>query len=73
MSEVILFGEPMVMFMANSVGPLDRVKHFTASLAGSEVNVAIGLRRLGHTVSYVSRVGRDPLESISTIDCEVKE
>lgn len=60
MSEVILFGEPMVMFMANSVGPLDRVKHFTASLAGSEVNVAIGLRRLGHTVSYVSRVGRDP-------------
>lgn len=60
MSEVILFGEAMVMFTAASPGPLDEVSNFTRLLAGAEVNVAIGLRRLGHTVSYVTKLGKDP-------------
>ena len=60
MAEIVLFGEPMAMFVADSVGPLDKVNKFTRSLAGSEVNVAIGLRRLGHSVLYVSRLGNDP-------------
>lgn len=60
MAEVILFGEPMAMFVADAIGPLEEIEHFTKSLAGSEVNVAIGLHRLGHTVSYVSRLGNDP-------------
>jgi 2-dehydro-3-deoxygluconokinase len=61
MSEVILFGEPMVMFVADNPGPLEDVEHFTRRLAGAEVNVAIGLRRLGHRVGYVTRLGKDTL------------
>lgn len=60
MSEVILFGEPMVMFVAKTCGPLYEVEEFTRMLAGAEVNVAIGLKRLGHSVTYVTRLGTDP-------------
>jgi 2-dehydro-3-deoxygluconokinase len=34
------------------------------SIAGSEGNVAIGLRRLGHTVTWVGRVGDDELGAL---------
>ena len=60
MSEVILFGEPMAMFVAKTTGALHEVEEFTRLLAGAEVNVAIGLNRLGHTVSYVTKLGTDP-------------
>lgn len=60
MSEVILFGEPMAMFVAKTCGPLEEVEEFTRLLAGAEVNVAIGLKRLGHSVSYVTKLGSDP-------------
>ncbi len=60
MSDVILFGEPMVMFVADTEGPLAEVEHFTKLLAGAEVNVAIGLQRLGHTVTYATRLGTEP-------------
>ena len=39
MSDVILFGEPMVMFVAETEGPLDEVENFTKLLAGADVNV----------------------------------
>lgn len=61
MSEVILFGEPMALFVADTVGPLEDVEHFTRSLAGAEVNVCIGLTRLGHKATYVTRLGDEPL------------
>ncbi len=32
MSEVILFGEPMALFVADTVGPLEDVEHFTSVL-----------------------------------------
>ena len=60
MSEVILFGEPMAMFVAKTCGPLYEVEEFTRMLAGAEVNVAIGLKRLGHSVAYVTKLGTDP-------------
>ena len=60
MSDVILFGEPMVMFVAETEGSLDEVENFTKLLAGADVNVAIGLKRLGHSVTYATRLGRDP-------------
>lgn len=50
----------MVMFTAATAGPLEDVRNFTWLLAGAEVNVAIGLRRLGHSVSYVTKLGKDP-------------
>lgn len=61
MSEVILFGEPMALFVADTVGPLEEVEHFTRSLAGAEVNVCIGLTRLGHGATYITRLGDEPL------------
>lgn len=61
MSEVILFGEPMALFVADTVGPLEDVEHFTRSLAGAEVNVCIGLTRLKHKATYITRLGDDPL------------
>lgn len=50
----------MAMFVAKSCGPLHEVEEFTRMLAGAEVNVAIGLKRLGHSVAYVTKLGTDP-------------
>lgn len=60
MSEIMLIGEPMVMFVANDVGKLEDIENFTRSLAGAEVNVCIGLKRLGYDVGYVTKLGIDP-------------
>ena len=59
MAKVLLIGEPMALLIADSVGPLEEVEGFTRKLAGAEVNVCIGLRRLGHKATYVTRLGRD--------------
>lgn len=50
----------MAMFVAKTAGALHEVEEFTRLLAGAEVNVAIGLRRLGHSVAYVTKLGADP-------------
>lgn len=60
MAEVLLFGEPMAMFVAKTAGELYEAEEFTRFLAGAEVNVAIGLKRLGHSVSYITKLGTDP-------------
>jgi 2-dehydro-3-deoxygluconokinase len=60
MFEIILMGEPMAMFKADYAGKLEEVDRFTRSLAGAEVNVAIGLKRLGFEAAYVTKLGMDP-------------
>lgn len=60
MAKVILFGEPMALLIADTVGPLEDVEHFTRAMSGAEVNVAIGLTRLGHDVEYLTKLGDDP-------------
>jgi 2-dehydro-3-deoxygluconokinase len=57
--DVVTFGEAMAMFVAKDVGDLSRVHEFTRRAAGAELNVAIGLARLGFRVGWVSRVGSD--------------
>lgn len=57
----MLIGEPMVMFYADEYGPLSEVNHFSKGLAGAEVNVGIGLSRLGHNVSYLTKLNQDPM------------
>ncbi len=44
---MLTYVEAMAMFIANSVGPLSKVDQYTRGLAGAEVNVAVGLARLG--------------------------
>ena len=52
-------GEPMALFIAGHAGALEKVTQFNRLTAGAELNVAVGLSRLGLRVGYVSRVGRD--------------
>lgn len=60
MEKTILFGEPMALLIADTTGALEEVEHFTRALSGAEVNVSIGLSRLGHKVEYLTRLGDDP-------------
>ena len=57
--DVVTMGEPMTLFIAAHAGDLDKVTQFNRLSAGAELNVAVGLSRLGLRVGYVSRVGRD--------------
>lgn len=57
--DVVTIGEAMAMFVANECGDLASASHFSKRIAGAELNVAIGLSRLGLKVGWVSRVGDD--------------
>jgi 2-dehydro-3-deoxygluconokinase len=57
--DVVTVGEAMAMFVACETGPLEEVSQFTRQVAGAELNVAIGLSRLGLKVGWASRVGDD--------------
>ncbi|MCL1995597.1 MAG: sugar kinase [Defluviitaleaceae bacterium] len=58
--KILLMGEPMALLIAEKEGPLEEVENFKRAVAGAEVNVCIGLTRLGHDAIYVTRLGRDP-------------
>lgn len=60
MCEVLTIGEPMALFVADQEGPLEKVEHFTKFVSGSEVNFAVGMSRLGHSVAYITKMGQDP-------------
>ncbi len=57
---ILLAGEPMGLFIAQEEGPLDAVGGYTMAVAGAEFNVAVGLARLEHPVTYLTRLGDDP-------------
>lgn len=57
--DVITIGEAMVLFAAQQAGPLDDASSFARTTAGAELNVAIGLARLGLRTGYLTRLGQD--------------
>lgn len=57
--DVVTIGEAMAMFVAGECGDLACASQFTKRIAGAELNVAIGLARLGLNVGWVSRIGDD--------------
>jgi 2-dehydro-3-deoxygluconokinase len=57
--DAVTFGEAMAMFIASEGGALSDVNAYTRGLAGAEVNVAVGLARLGFGSGWVSKVGKD--------------
>jgi 2-dehydro-3-deoxygluconokinase len=57
--DAITIGEAMAMFVATQPGDLAAAEQFVKRIAGAELNVAIGLARLGLKVGWVSRVGND--------------
>ena len=61
MTDVLLLGEPMGLFAAVEYGTLEEAETFKQSVAGAELNVGIGLSRLGHQVEYATKLGEDPI------------
>jgi sugar/nucleoside kinase (ribokinase family) len=59
--DIITLGEAMVLFVAETPGPLEAVERFSKRTAGAETNVAIGLAGLGLRVGWASRLGEDSM------------
>lgn len=72
MSEVLTIGEAMAVFASTDLDvSLADASDFKKYLAGAEVNVAVGVSRLNHSVQYVTRVGSDPIGQF--IQTELKD
>lgn len=56
--DLLTFGESMVSL--RSAAPLSAGGALTMHVAGAESNVAVGVARLGHSVSWAGVVGADP-------------
>ncbi|WP_431130099.1 sugar kinase [Variovorax paradoxus] len=59
--DVALFGEAMLLLVADRPGLLENAEAFHKRTAGAETNVAIGLSRLGLKVGWASRLGTDSM------------
>jgi 2-dehydro-3-deoxygluconokinase len=70
MSELITLGESLVMFAPEKVGKLSEMSFFHKYLAGAELNVAVGVARLGHSVSYLTQIGRDSFGDFTLTELE---
>lgn len=57
--ELITLGEAMIVFIAENEGDFTDIENFSKGIAGAELNVSMGLSRLGHKVSYITRLGKD--------------
>ncbi|UDM32110.1 sugar kinase [Lentilactobacillus laojiaonis] len=61
MSEFITIGEPVLTFASKEPDvSLTDAMEFHKLLGGAELNVAIGVQRLGHSTEYISQVGKEP-------------
>ena len=60
-TDVVTLGEALVALVADEGRPLLDPGSFTPFVAGAEANVAMGLARLGRSVSFIGRVGADGL------------
>lgn len=64
MSKFLTIGEPLTLFAATGESEIDKelkdVKFYEKFLAGAEVNVCVGLSRLGHSTQYITKIGQDP-------------
>lgn len=59
--DVVTVGEALALFIAETPGPLHAVSRFARAPAGAELNVAVGLSRLGLRTGYISALGQDNL------------
>lgn len=60
-ARVATVGETMALMRSRDIGSLRHVSELVLGIGGAESNVAIGLRRLGIDVTWLGRVGDDPL------------
>ncbi len=62
MSEFLTIGEPLALFASTDLdASLTDAEHFQKFAAGAELNVAVGVSRLGHATQYLTQLGQDPL------------
>lgn len=61
MSEVVTFGEAMIRLSPPNFRRLEQARSLDLFVGGAELNTAVGVARLGHTSSWVSRLTRNPL------------
>jgi 2-dehydro-3-deoxygluconokinase len=64
MAHIVTLGECLISLVAAERGPLAESASFRRTVAGAEANVAVGLARLGHRVSYIGRVGSDAFGTV---------
>jgi 2-dehydro-3-deoxygluconokinase len=57
--QLTTLGEALVVMDPLSRGPLRHVGGFEKNLGGAELNVAVGLSRLGHRAGWAARLGDD--------------
>jgi 2-dehydro-3-deoxygluconokinase len=57
--QLTTLGEALVVMDLVSRGPLRYVSGFEKHVGGAELNVAVGLSRLGHRVGWTGRLGED--------------
>jgi 2-dehydro-3-deoxygluconokinase len=57
--EVTTLGEALVAMTSASSGPMRHVTAFEKHIGGAELNVAVGLARLGHRAGFAGRLGDD--------------
>lgn len=58
--QIVTFGESMALFMPEEHRSIERADRLQQGFGGAESNVAIGLARLGVSVGWFSKLGRDP-------------
>lgn len=57
--DFVSIGEVMIQLNSVTPGPLRYARYFETHVAGSEANVMVGLRKLGHRTGLITRVGND--------------
>lgn len=58
-AEVVTLGEPLGLFLAPPGVPARAARTFELGVTGAELNVVVGLSRLGHRCRFLGRVGAD--------------
>ena len=61
MCDVVTFGEAMVRLSPPHFQRLEQTTSLDVQVGGGELNVAVGVRRLGLTSAWVSRLPKNPL------------
>jgi 2-dehydro-3-deoxygluconokinase len=61
MNDVVTFGEAMLRLSPPHFGRLEQTHSFDVEIGGSELNVAVGVARLGMSSAWVSRLPNNPL------------
>ena len=62
MKNILLLGEPLALLVAEEIGDLEDINTFYKTTAGAELNVAVGLTRLGFNTQNITTIRQDSYE-----------